>query len=237
MGAANSMLKEIQVTLYDIFGYFLPGTIALLSAAAAFWAVFWPNELFNLSLDFSLVEAVLLALLAYVLGHLVQAVGNHLKSIPSVKTFLEDEFHLPAELTELLKSAVSERFNSPAAARVTAKDMYELCDQALLHSGSLGEREIFIYREGFYRGLCVSLILFAGSLLVWAIRTPGDIMVQGSWFQIGAPPTLALGALSAFGARLAFERYKRFAKYRIRTCFMRFLALKPSPPPNPKGRE
>jgi hypothetical protein len=43
------MLKDIQVTLYDIFGYLLPGFIFLAGIAMLFWAIFMPSAPIQLS--------------------------------------------------------------------------------------------------------------------------------------------------------------------------------------------
>lgn len=58
------MLKDIQVTLYDVFGYFFPGLILVFALTILFWALFWPVAPYVVYTDFSGPVMAIFALVA-----------------------------------------------------------------------------------------------------------------------------------------------------------------------------
>lgn len=218
------MFKEIQISVYDIFGYLLPGAIVLVSLTLVFQSLFWPGEHFVIPAQLTVGVSVCFAFLAYVVGHLAQGIGNLLDQIPWLKEKRPEEAGLSDEARELLRSAVTERFGL-AAGKLKFPELLELCDQTLVHHRSMGEREIFTYREGFYRGCFVGLVLLALGWILWAIRTRTSVMVGTDVFVLGRGTSWAIAMVCAGGAWVAFRRYQRFGNYRIRSCLMRFLAF------------
>ena len=228
------MLKDIQITLYDIFGYFLPGLIILLAVWIAFRTMFWPGEPVIVWHILSSQGIVSMFLVAYLAGHLGQGVGNLFQKLPIVDP--NKGFSLHPEIDRSLKQNAASRFGVKADG-FTVSDLYELCDQALVHHGSFGEREIFTYREGFYRGNFVGLALLTCALVLRAIYGPTKLaIVADTMIDLGRSHLTFLSVTAAIGAWLAFQRYKRFAQYRIRSCFLRFLALT-AESPSRKGGE
>ena len=85
---ARAMIKELQVTLYDCFGYLFPGIPVVLGVGLIFLAFYIPPPLqvaqsspptvSILNEMPSIAGWLLLALLAYFAGHVGQAVGNML---------------------------------------------------------------------------------------------------------------------------------------------------------------
>jgi hypothetical protein len=69
------MLKDIQLTLYDVFGYLLPGGLALVAIMIVFWASFC--SAYPVVIERSGFEVwVAVSIVAYVLGHIVQGIAN-----------------------------------------------------------------------------------------------------------------------------------------------------------------
>lgn len=218
------MLKDFQITLYDLFGYLLPGGVILLSLAILFWTLFWPNDPFVFWLDLSTPKIVCVLFVAYLAGHVGQAVGNLIEKIPAAHRMLYDHLPISRHLEALVRKAFCSRFGRDAEA-LEPHELYELCDQTLIHHGSLGEREIFTYREGFYRGNCVALGLLALALFVRLFRTPTKLWVAEGVVYLSQKLLFLAAALASVAAALAFQRYLRFARHRIRSCLLRFLAL------------
>src|SRR5437667_10773171 len=74
------MLNDLQATLYEAFGYLLPGIVFISALAILFWSVYLPaSPLEFVELSFQVL--VVLLLLAYFFGHLNQALGNLLTKI------------------------------------------------------------------------------------------------------------------------------------------------------------
>lgn len=141
------MFKDIQVTVYDIFGYFFPGAILLFALTILFWAVFWPQAPYVVYMDFSGTTIAILVLIAYLAGHLSQACGNFLERLPAAKDVLDTNLLIDEELVSALKKHLTQRFGH-GVEDLSPRGTHRLCDQSLVHHGSFGEREIFMYREG-----------------------------------------------------------------------------------------
>ena len=64
-----SMIKDLQVTLYDVFGFLLPGAVFLGGEAILYWAIFLPQTVIPI-VSPSLGQWVILLSLAYLTGHI-----------------------------------------------------------------------------------------------------------------------------------------------------------------------
>lgn len=218
------MIKEIQVTLYDIFGYLLPGTVVTAALATAFVAIYFPQE--AVTFDLRTTETWLTFLiLSYVAGHMGQALGNIV-----VKCWKWDEGKVVGKLPADLREAVTDKFKErlgDKAGGVSARWVYELCDDAILRSGKLGEREVYLYREGFYRGLFVGFGLLAigiAGLIARLLFEPGLNFTLGSWRATPVQLVFFL-ILSAAWAYLSLRRYWRFMEYRVKHSVLGFLSI------------
>lgn len=205
------MIKDIQVTLYEIFGYLFPGTIVCF-AFAVFWSAVFPDRAFDFTFDFSKTTTIFLLFLAYLTGHIVQSIGNLLERLPFIKHIQSERAIIGPEMSSMVRAAISRRFGKPQN-ELSIGEIYALCDQALIYDGSLGEREILTYREGFYRGCSVSLIFLSLAFFVTIFTDSNKIF------------SVAITLLSVVSIWLTFERYKRFYAYRFKACLFRFLAL------------
>jgi hypothetical protein len=222
------VFKELQITLYDIFGYLLPGSIILIAVVILFWSLFWPSAPFALIANVPTLPAIGLLFSAYLAGHLGQGIANFLEKLPNVRRKLEIELPLSAELSQLVRDAVAERFGYWAK-WLKSKELVLLCDQALICACSPGEREIFIYREGFYRGNCVALALLGLTLAVRLICSPAIIYLGDARIEIHRIQLILAALIAAFGTCLSFRRYIRFSTHKNATCLARFLALTKEP--------
>lgn len=222
------MFKDLQVTLYDFFGYLLPGAVILIALVLLFWSVFWPSDRLVVPTTLPALTVTALTLFAYLLGHLGQAVSNFIEKLPNVKHAQETALPVSAEMGELVRDAVAARFG-PKARTLTPKELYALCDQALIQAGSLGEREIFIYREGFYRGNCFAFTLLALVLVLRMACAPAALTVAGTKIDIYRSELGLTAFLAGVGAWLCFRRYLRFGTYKTGSCLMRFLAFTAGP--------
>lgn len=216
------MFKDLQITLYDFFGYFLPGAISLVASWIVIHLLFERYEPLVLWRDISPEALGLLSLIAYLLGHLGQAVGNLLQVLPFINP--ERSVSLCSQLDHSLRTAVSSRFGIDAD-RFTIHQLYELCDESLVHHGSVAEREIYTYREGFYRGTMVALLFLSLASTLLLTTTPAEIQVGQAHIEATRPRLLLLAASFVLSALLALMRYKRFARYRVTRCLLRFLAF------------
>lgn len=220
------MLKDIQITLYDIFGYLLPGSVVVLALVVGLWAVFWPHSLLPVPLSLPALVVTALLFAAYLAGHLAQAMGNIVERRSEASKRFDEQIPLSDELQKILRASAAKHLGVPSD--LSAKELYLLCDQALVHNGSMGEREIFVYREGFYRGNSVALAALTLSLCVRIICSPAIAAIGPRTIELHRSHLALAAVLTAAGAWLAFRRYLRFREYKYVTCFARFLSLWPA---------
>ena len=104
------MFKDIQVTLYDFFGYLLPGAVILVAAVLIFWTLFWPNASLPLPSSLPVLATSSLVFAAYLAGHLGQALGNLLEKVSPGRRNLDKKLPLSPELGKEVVHALAGRF-------------------------------------------------------------------------------------------------------------------------------
>lgn len=207
-----------QVDFYEFAGVIAPGTLLLLAAG-----LMWPNYLGGIqNLNVSLGGLGVLMLLAYVAGHLLQAVGNLFENLwwrvnggwPSdwprtTKGELLSEAQL-AMLQERIHTELGFA-DVTLGPDLTASSWHPIFRQiyALVRAAGRDDRaHIFNGNYALFRGIASAAI----------VSVLAVVIVRGweAW-----PLTVAfLGA-----AVLAVLRMHRFAKHYARERFVQFLAL------------
>jgi hypothetical protein len=216
---------NIRFPLYDLFGYLLPGVIALLALLLVIWSIYLPAA----PLAFAALPKqvwFLLLVLAYFAGHLVQAVGNVFSDLvehPEERVFGD---RADASCKALVKEAHSLIYGSLGITNIAPIWIYRVCDAVVLQCGTTNEREIFVYREGFYRGASVSFGILTLALLVRALT--GNAFLMWNGIQFGVPRSLLFGlvSLAAVSCALMIFRFHRFAQHRVKHALIGFLLIR-----------
>jgi hypothetical protein len=218
------MKDSFKFTLYEVFGYFLPGLVLAVALVLLFWSLFhagYPLEL--LVWKPKEVHWFLIVIACYTLGHLSQAIGNLL---------------FPRRDDEPFRAGGDSRSALISAAQVKASEqlgcqpgdlsptwLYRYMDEYVIQHGEQGDREVFTYREGFYRGTAISLLMLAFSVIIRlcrphpAIQLPTYVYAVSFW-QLAYVLTVVLA-----GAYLMYRRFQRFSEHRINRVLLSFLAL------------
>ena len=159
------MFKDLKLTLYDFFGYLLPGGVLLAGLSILFWNIFNPLRPMRL-IPLNLESWVVVTFLAYLSGHMASAItyvigeNERFKRLASLfppnHTILSA---LPKEMTDAARSKACTVLGL-ASKVINDERLYGICDQTLEESGSTEGRVVFQYREGFYRGMTISLSAF-----------------------------------------------------------------------------
>lgn len=167
------------MTLYDLFGYFLPGTIVVLAGCILGWSIWFRT----FAVPIGSPPVVLLAVGAaasYFAGHLIQEIGNWFadgipywknRRLPALGISEDAIFGESAEndaktMTRAARSIIHSWGIELGDDKCAPKWIYEICDEGIAQSGVASDREIYEYRQGFYRGTSVALMLLAIALLV-----------------------------------------------------------------------
>ena len=154
--------------------------------------------------------------------------ANIVERLSKTATKLESDIPLSQNAKTMVLDSAARRFGETART-LPAKEFYLLCDQALVNAASLGDRDVFVYREGFYRGNSVALAFLSISLGLRLIGSPACVLIGARVIAFHRAAITLAAALTAFGAWLAYRRYLRFREYKFKTCFIRFLSLSEDP--------
>lgn len=205
-----------QFDFYEFSGILVPGATALVGSLLLFPDVLKPESI----KDFSVGGLGLFVVLAYVLGHLVQAVGNGVESgwwsvwggMPTDWARTKPERLLaPCQLDALEKTA-KERlwFEGLQIAQCAASHWYAITRQIYAEVAGAGRADridVFNGNYGLNRGIASALLVV---LPVAFIKSPVD------WAFVGGAGVAVI---------LAIYRMHRFARHYARELFVQFLQL------------
>jgi len=161
-------MKDLRISLYDLFGYLLPGLAFFAAAAVFFWAVFIPNKPLAW-LQLSTEKWVVILLIGYFFGHMAHAIGNLCMKLfkSPEETFLStnQSGSMPQSIIDAAKSRAN-KIIGVEVKDLTSECLFRICDESIAQYSSSPDRDIYQYREGFYRGLWVSFFLLSLSLVI-----------------------------------------------------------------------
>ena len=163
------MWSNLKVSFYDLLGYFFPGAIFTIALLILFCAVFFPSVFVFPFTITNAVAGVLLAI-AYLAGHLVQAIAN--KVCPSPPRIAETMKKLPNPIKTALRDEVSSAYGLKSA-ELDNDWILRLSQAAFTRIGILDNWVIYEAREGFYRGLFISFAALSVALFARALA-PGE---------------------------------------------------------------
>ena len=214
------MYKEFQLSLYDFFGYFFPGMIFIGPTVYMYWpggqkliaespktAVFWTA----------------FVLFSYLTGHFLQGLSNVIFDFKyGMKYFRVGEKDIPVEIYNKIRDKVATNLElNPEM--LTDKWLYRICDQA---SGQDGLREIYVYREGFYRGMSVSSGILAALLFLNLLAVLAVMPSLDASFLMNVAGYASGGFFAIIASIIFYRRYERFRGYRINHALLGFLVQK-----------
>lgn len=217
-------MEKLSFTLYEIFGYFLPGTVGVTAFAILFWAIFLPKTAIPIdSLEFSKLWYFGLVVICYYAGHVLQGISRSLFKNP-------DEYVLAnqVDMAPLVKRAqeqVATRLGMAQTAMLSPAVTARLCNELAIQYGQLGDRDVFVYREGFYRGSVAAFILFDLAIFVRLVirgavlRLPAQVFVISCW-QLAF--IMGVVTCSVF---FLLRRYKHFAALRVMRGVLAYVSL------------
>ena len=223
------MLKDIEVTLYDIFGYLLPGCVTLVALLIIVWTICYPGKAVPMRQPNTLICTVFLVL-AYFAGHIVHAIADQL-----VKWFKQNHWQildrtdcLPDGVKDATKQKIVNDLKLPPTdpKELDSEWLFSITDTIIGQCGNTADREIFVTRVGFYRGSLVALVVLWIALLFrvfvpisYVATTNRVIAIPGLVFSLAAMALI-------IGIMFLYHRYRKFIKYRVRNVIVSFLAMK-----------
>lgn len=215
-------MGELRTTLYDIRGYFIPGSITLWAFLEwfALASIQMASPVYS-SLPPS-IKVALFVIVAYALGHVLHAIANiTIDKLPFAsyppKDYFDEKFQkdFPQENSESLKNAIAEMLKispvNPTDSTNFIKSSYWHCFQFVMSNKNV-ETENFLGLTGFYRGMASAMLVISLLYTVEAIN---------SWN--GGVASIAFSTLIA--SCLFLARAKRFNYYLVKTVYSNFVSL------------
>lgn len=222
------MMSGLQLTLYEILGYIFPGIFGLISIAILYWTVFWSNKVININLNLTIGQIVVLLISVYVTGHIIQAISNSInKYFKKPEEFIlsiSEKNSLSEEILKRLFLLINENFLVDAN-KISKTDIYFLCDSALLQNETIGQREIFEYREGFYRGMSITCFILSIVIVIRSIVPDFCVKLDEYVVNIDLLHGLFFSLVFIIFGYFNYIRFRRFARYRVTNAIFGYLAL------------
>lgn len=206
------MLSNFAFTLYEIFGYLLPGSVIFSGFVTLYWAFFNPYGSMRVeSFDPKVATCVVSVAVFYMIGHASQAIGNMIFCRVEKKALemnSNPNIRQPAWKAAALLLGIDEK-------NLNARAVYRVLDEYAVQNGIAGDRDMYIYREGFYRGTCIALFFAALCVSVRALIPGTNIVFElwtlyVTWFEFVLTIMIVLGMGVLF-----YMRYVRFVGYRV----------------------
>lgn len=216
-------MKSFQFTLYEIFGYCIPGIAAFVGLYLVFWRVFLaPHQDWR---GLSTGGWWALLVIAYILGHFVQSLANtkfdESKRKEKVRLFAGFSVAVRSQMKHVAGAAAGK----DSGTDLDAETVFEVAKSRLLQHGKAETREIYIYREGFYRGMALALLVLAVGFLVRFVPDGAKFHAAGVGINASGPVFFANAIVAVLMSHFFYERYKRFLGYRIKFIYYSLLTV------------
>lgn len=241
------MPKFPNLSLYDLFGYLVPGFVALVALSLPFRTY----EIIDYGqvLEYGITEWLLILTASYILGHVVEQAGRYLFSLKKIKIDEKEIDDITNDVMVVIAGKISTGLglgsDMPEMLSRTCREcpvepnrrlLLKLCNRVLTQKGNTAAREIYMRGEGFCRGMCISSFLLLLMLFISLIaHSPLHLLLLISFlfFRINIFltqiliiwPSLFAVLIIIISGTAFYYRYKAFAKRRIHDELFGFLAL------------
>ena len=202
------MADTFKFSLYEIFGYLLPGAVAGCAVGLGDSLLFHGGALPPSNWLTSKSGVAVEVAFAYLCGHAVQVLANTLLPNSNSQVLKRDKYGSTRRL--LVEVRKRKGWCDPSD---SDQDILMKCDSYLVAKGPGSEREIYVYREGYYRGTSIALAALAclGSFIV---GLPQNRYILLQWHSSRSEVAICSVILLALAVGM-YLRSLRFANYRI----------------------
>lgn len=183
-------IKDFEVETYDLFGYFLPGFLLMIEIYLLFSGY---KSLLPSIQKLTLVEAIFLLILSYILGHVVQSLATLIdkifeknevtKKFCTMTTYnflLDKDVNYSEKFKKYLWNNICKKFNCEKFdlnSNKERKEISELCFTYVLNNNDKTKLPIFSSICGFYRGMSYSSFLGFIIFLIASVSTKNLIFL------------------------------------------------------------
>ncbi len=193
-------------TLYDLFAYLLTGVPALAALLILGWSTLAPESALHIRTPSGYLITVAIAI-AYVVGHVLQAVANLTLDRWARPT-------LPGTISVKVQARVRQEFGlgqeelKPGELQMYVRDLvfrgFQYKPPAL--------RDIFEYRVGYYRGMTLGASILAVSLILRTLIDTTSVKLGDRVLAVSDALMWALVIFAVIAAAAHLFRFRRFQK-------------------------
>lgn len=207
------MLGNLSFTLYEALGYLLPGGVGTLGLLVLYWGLFVPEvPLKCYGYQPGIVAWIAIVLSSYLLGHTMQGLGNILWKRGDESTLSSKR--IPPWMRDRAKEFAA-KIVGVSTGEMKLMWAFRVLDEYIVQAGKAGDREMFVYREGFYRGSALALFFLATTVLIRGFVPGCAIQLTSSTFPVSLRQILLTTFVIAGTGGVFVQRYRRFAEYRV----------------------
>lgn len=230
-------MGDLRGSLYDLFGYLMPGLFGSVGIALILWTLSAPTH-GRIPIPSGGATLIFTAvILSYCMGHLIQAIGNLVKSLSGTDIDIALSVPVDAEAAgrprgALLSGATLDVVNRTLTSKYGAsflalppRDRFALIDEGRVLGEREGDREVYIYHHGFYRGMVIACSILTIGLLFRLVAGETCLITDRAVFCFGRLVTGGLVFLVLTATVAFWYRLKRFAEYRLVRAVMLWLTL------------
>jgi hypothetical protein len=167
-------------------------------------------------------------LTSYVLGHAAQALGNIFSHSIEISLLDIDTGSAPQWMRENAEEP-ARKILKVVSHKVEPMWIFRAVDEYALQNGKSGDRDIFVYREGFYRGMALSLFILSSSLLV-PMFVPASLAFANGIVHVSRWALLLTTLITTAVGYLFVRRYQHFVEYRVTHAVLAAFVVQGRPP-------
>jgi hypothetical protein len=194
------MIQSLRVTLYEVFGYLLPGALVLVGLVVIGWSCWWPQT----AIPFG--------------GYSAFSFGG---ADPEEELDASDQKN--AALLAAVRAGIA-RHVGVKPEELSTDWLFRILDQRLAVTGCADDRDLFVYREGFYRGTAIGAILLGVAAFIRA-AVPGPMLaISGVTIEVPRIAIASIGVIAVVYGYLSVLRWRRFGRYRTEIPIATYLA-------------
>jgi hypothetical protein len=167
-----------------------------------------------------------IVVVAYCLGHVLQAFSASLFPHPDdeiIRNATGDIRNVLKRVTDQIKRDL--RIGEQEKRDIAGRTVVKISDEATIQFGKQGERDVYVYREGFYRGMSVGFGALSISLVVRLLRPEAAIEFAHQSYPLNKAELLVSAILLASFSYLMSDRYKEFAELRAMRPILAYYSL------------
>lgn len=217
-------LSNITLSLFDIFGYLLPGFVVF-CAVSIFVSSFAESS--ALALGGASNSLLLASIAAYFLGHLCHLLAEWLYLLLS-KYFKKSEARLSEGLYRRIRVVAEEVYGIQVTSDdkgAHRRDLYPLADAYLAASGNVQERDSLLAREGFVKTSTAAFAILTLVLLASLFKGGATLnLLQTAPHHLSVGATIGLSAVTLLATWLFWLRFLFFRRLKVNNIQILFLA-------------